>query len=86
MTSNFLTQGGWRVYWIRKPPTCLCTTSNFLLKNTMVIMVEIVIIVDMLILVEMIIMVEMVIMVEMAIMVVMVIINIIVIRTDRTSW
>ena len=33
-TSNFLTQASWRLYEIRPPPTCMCTTSNFLTNTT----------------------------------------------------
>ena len=32
ITSNFLTQESWRLYEIRQPPTCLCTTYNCLIQ------------------------------------------------------
>ena len=35
ITSNFLSQAGWRLYEIRQPPNCLCTTSNFH-RNTII--------------------------------------------------
>ena len=34
INSNFLAQPRWRLYKIRQPPTCLCTTSNFLTNTT----------------------------------------------------
>ena len=58
----------WRLYEIRQPPTCLCTTSNFL-TNAIVLLVEMVIMVRMVRMVEREIMVLMVIMVELVIMV-----------------
>ena len=59
ITSNFLTQASWKLYEVRQPPTCLCTTSNFL-TNAVVLMVEMEIMVVMVITVEMVIMVEVV--------------------------
>ena len=72
ITSNFLTQASWMLYEIRQPPTSLCTTSNFI-TNEMVLMVIVVKVLKMVIMVKMLIMVEMLIMVKMVIMVDMVI-------------
>ena len=66
-TSNFLTQPSLRLNEIRKSPTFLFTTSNFL-KDTVVIMVEMVIMVEIVIMVGMFIMDEMVTIVERVIM------------------
>ena len=69
MTSNVLTQASLRIYEIRQPQTCLCTTSIFLMVIR-VTMVDLVLVV-MVIWVVMVVMEVMVVMVVMVVMMVM---------------
>ena len=83
MTSNVLTQASLRLYEIRQPPTCLSTTSNFLMVIRMT-MVDLVLVV-MVIMVVIVIWVVMVVMEVMVVMVVMVVMMVMLVTEETMS-
>ena len=83
MTSNVLTQASLRLYEIRQHPTCLCTTSNFLMVIR-VTMVDLVLVV-MVIMVVIVIWVVMVVMEVMVVMLVMVVMMVMLVKEETMS-